>query len=252
MGDHEQHRLTITEHLDELRRRMLISLGAVGAGMVFAFVKQDWVFAVLKRPLDRLGQEHVELVTLSPSEPFMTVLKVSMYAGFLLALPIILWQTWAFVVPALHEKEKRAVLPYATLTCGLFVGGAAFGYFLVLPVAINWLVGYGGDIFQQQLRAPDYISFVALFILAFGTTFEMPVVILLLSGLGLINQRRLRKNRKYALLAIAALSAALTPSQDPLSMLFTMGPLLFLYELSVYLTRLTERRRLKRRELVAQ
>lgn len=245
----EQQGMSIIEHLDELRRRILISVAALVVSVVAAFIAQDFVFTLIKRPLTSSGIK-TQLITLSPSEPFMTVIKVSVYAGFLLALPILLWEFWSYIMPALYEREKKMVLPYVALTAGLFLGGVLFGYFLVLPVGLRFLVGYGGDIFLQQLRAGEYVSFVSLFLLAFGATFELPIVMLLLGGLGIINSRLLRKQRRVAVVVIAVVSMVLTPSQDPVSMLLMMAPLLFLYEFSIVLTRLQERRR-ARREAVA-
>ena len=111
----------------------------------------------------------------------MTVLKVSIYFGLLLALPVVLWQIWAFIMPALYENEKKRVLPYVLFTTGLFVGGVLFGYYVVLPIGLKFLVGYGGDIFDQQQRAGEYVSFVTLFLLAFGVVFEMPAIMVLLA-----------------------------------------------------------------------
>ena len=177
----------------------------------------------------------------------MTVLKVSIYAGLLLALPIVLWQVWAFIMPALYENEKKSVLPYVLFTTLLFLAGVFFAYYVVLPVGLGFLVGYGGDIFVQQLRAAEYISFVSLFLLAFGAVFEMPAFMLMLTSAELIDHHMLRRVRKYAVIAISVTSMVLTPSQDPVSMLLMMGPLWGLYEIGILLSQLAGRRRAKRR-----
>ena len=241
----DQQGMTVIEHLAELRKRIIIALAALTVGVVVAFLQQERVFTLLKRPLLSSGVQ-AQLITLSPSEPFMTVLKVSIYAGFLLALPIILWQFWAYIMPALYEQERKMVLPYVLVTAGLFLGGVVFAYYLVLPVGLKFLVGYGGEIFLQQLRAGEYVSFVSLFLLAFGVTFELPIVLLLLSSLGLIDSRMLRKQRRVAVVVIAAVAMVLTPSADPVSMLLMMGPLYLLYEFGIMLTRASERRRARR------
>ncbi|MHB8867560.1 MAG: twin-arginine translocase subunit TatC [Thermoleophilia bacterium] len=243
----DQHRMTVIDHLGELRKRLVISIVSIAVGMVAAFIQKDWVFAVIKRPLTRMEGVNTDLVTFSPTEPFMTVLRVSIYAGLMLALPIVLWQIWAFVLPALYENEKRGVLPYVFFTTFLFVAGVAFAYFAVLPVGLSFLVGYGGDIFLQQLRASEYIGFVTLFLLAFGTVFEMPAVMLLLTAADLVNHVTLKRVRKYAVVGIAVTAMVLTPSQDPVSMLLMMGPLVALYELGILLSRLAGRRKAKRR-----
>src|SRR5660398_216418 len=171
--------MSLVDHLGELRRRIIVAVVALVIGMVAAFIAQDWVFSLIRRPLRNIEDVSTQLVTFSPTEPFLTVIKVSAYAGFMLALPVILSQIWAYIMLALFETEKKAVLPYVALTFLLFAAGVAFGYFLVLPVGLEFLVGYGGDIFLQQLRANEYISFVILFLLGFGTVFEMPAVVLL-------------------------------------------------------------------------
>ena len=243
----EQGRMSVLDHLDELRRRIIVGLLALVVGVVAAFIGKDWVFSVIERPLKAIRGPGAQLVTFSPTEPFMTILRVSVYAGLIIALPVILYEVWAFIMPALYEREKRSVLPYVLFTLLLFLAGAVFGYFVVLPVGLRFLIGYGGDIFNQQLRASEYLSFVAVFLLGFGVVFEMPVFILMLSASGVVGTGRLRKWRKYAVLVIAIIAMVITPSQDPVSMLLMMGPLLVLYELGIVLGRLAERRREKRR-----
>lgn len=247
MATQEQDRMSIVEHLDELRRRIMISVIAIGVGVAVAFIEKDWVFRIIMAPLDRALGKPSTLLTLSPTEPFMSVLKVSIYFGLLLALPILLWQVWAFIMPALYENEKKRVLPYVLFTTVLFAAGVVFGYYVVLPIGLRFLVGYGGDIFNQQQRAGEYISFVTLFLLAFGVVFEMPAVMVLLGSAGIVSHRRMRSSRKYALIGIAFAAMVLTPSQDPVSMLLMMGPLVLLYELGIVLSRIVDRRRVKRR-----
>jgi sec-independent protein translocase protein TatC len=248
----DETRMTVVEHLGELRKRVVISLLAIVAGVVACFIAKDWLFEVLKRPLRGVDGLEPELVTLSPAEPFMTVLKVAIYAGFLLALPIVFYQFWAFIMPALYERERRRVLPYVLFTTVLFLSGVVFAYFVVLPVGLRFLVGYGGDIFSQQLRASEYIGFVSMFLLGFGVVFEIPAVVLLLSAAELVSAQTLIRGRKYAVLVIAVISMVLTPSQDPVSMMLMMGPLYVLFEFGIALARITERRRRKRRQRLAQ
>jgi sec-independent protein translocase protein TatC len=246
----DQERMTVIEHLDELRRRILVALAALLIAIVIAFVEYHRIFQIIKRPLQATGVK--ELVTFSPSEPFMTVLKVSVYAGMMLALPVILYEFWAFMMPALYERERKAVIPYVLLTTGLFIGGVVFCYYLVLPVGLHWLIGFGGDIFNQQLRAGEYVGFVTLFLLAFGVTFELPIVLLILDSIGVVNHRMLKRYRRYAIVIIAVVAMVLTPSQDPVSMILMMAPLLLLYEFSLVMTRLAERRRARRRALAVE
>lgn len=246
MAAKEHDRMSIIEHLGELRKRIMISTIAIVLGVAVAFIKYDLVFKLIMAPLVRTQGQTIKLVTLSPTEPFMTVLKVSIYFGLFLALPILLWQVWAFIMPALYENEKKRVLPYVLFTTVLFAVGVLFGYYVVLPIGLKFLVGYGGDLFDQQQRAGEYVSFVTLFLLAFGVVFEMPAVMVLLASADLVGHRRLRSSRKYAIVGIAFAAMVLTPSQDPVSMLLMMGPLILLYELGIVLARIIDRRRIKR------
>lgn len=247
----ERDRMTVVEHLTELRKRLVVALIAIAVGMVGAFIFKDYVFQLIMRPLGMVPGVEAELLTISPSEPFMTVLKVSIYTGFLIALPVVFYELWAFIMPALYEREKRRLLPYVFFTTVLFLGGVVFAYYLVLPVGLKFLLGYGGDLFTQQVRAAEYISFVSMFLLAFGVVFEIPAVVLLLSVAQLVHARTLQRSRKYAVLVFAVVSMVLTPSQDPLSMGLMMGPLYVLFELGILLARLTERRRRKRAAVAA-
>jgi sec-independent protein translocase protein TatC len=248
--EEESPRMTIVEHLTELRKRLVRAIGAIILGMIAAFIGKDYVFEAINRPLEGSGLD-AELVTLGVAEPFMTVLKVSIYAGLLVSLPVVLYEFWAFIMPALYEKEKKRVLPYVFFTFILFAAGVVFAYFLVLPVGLRFLVGYGGEMFTQQLRASEYISFVAAFLLSFGVVFEIPAVVLLLSVADIVSAKGLRKGRKYAILVIAVASMVLTPSGDPLTMTMMMGPLFVLYEFGILLASLTERRRRKRAAVAA-
>lgn len=243
----EQRTLTIIEHLTELRKRITIALGALVVGVVVAFIFQNMLFDVLMRPLHNTGI--TAITTFGPTEPFMVTIKVAIYAGVLLAMPVIMWELWAYIMPALYENEKKAILPYVALTTGLFLLGVLFGYFVVLPIGLKFLMGYGGDSFNQQLRAADYIGFVTLFLLAFGVVFELPVFMLLLAALRVVSAKLLRKQRRVAIVVIAVVAMVATPSQDPVSMLLMMAPLIVLYEFSIVLTSLMERRRARREQL---
>jgi sec-independent protein translocase protein TatC len=245
-GEGDQLRMSIIEHLDELRRRLIVCAAALSAAFLVAFIGKNWIFGLLEKPLKSVQGSSAALVTFSPTEPFMTIVKVSGVAALLLAVPVVLYELWAFLMPALYESERRSILPYVFFTVALFVGGVAFGYFLVLPVGLRVLLNYGDNLFNQQLRASEYIDFVSLFLLGFGLVFELPVIILVLNALGIVNQQRLRKGRRYAVLIVAVLAMVITPTQDPINMIITMVPLMLLYEFGILLTRLAEKRRVKR------
>ena len=234
-------------HLGELRRRLTYVAIVVVICVIAAFVEQKWVFKVLMRPLVEYTRID-ELTTLGVTEAFMSVLKVSIYAGLIVSLPFILYQFWGFVMPGLYENEKRSVVPYVASTTALFLGGVAFAYFVVLPVGLRFMVGYGADIFNQLLQAERYINFVSMFLLAFGVVFELPLVMMLLAWAGIVDYVRMRKVRKYAILVEAVVAMIFTPSQDPLSMALMLIPLMILYEFGIWLARIVARRKAKRAE----
>jgi sec-independent protein translocase protein TatC len=233
-------------HLGELRRRITYCAIVVIICVIVAFIEWKPIFAVLMHPLK--GAHIDRLTTLGVTEAFMQKLKVCIYAGLIVSLPFLLYQFWAFVMPGLYEREKRSVFPYAAATTVLFLGGVVFGYFVVLPVGLKFLVGYGGDAFNQLLQAERYITFVVTFLLAFGVVFELPLVMLLFAWLGLVDHTRMRKVRKYAIVVEAVAATILTPSQDPVSMMLMLVPLILLYELGIWLARLVAKRRAKREQ----
>jgi len=237
-------KMPITEHLAELRRRLVYCAIAVFVCMVGAFVAKKYVFAVLMHPLKDTGVQ--KLTTLGVTEAFFQVLKVSVYAGLIVALPFILYQFWAFVLPALYENERRSVIPYVASTTGLFLGGVVFGYFIVLPVGLKFLVGYGGEQFNQLLQAERYINFVAMFLLAFGAVFELPLIMMLLAWADIVDHVRMRKARRYAIVIEAVVAMVLTPSQDPVSMILMLVPLIVLYEIGIWLAKWVARRKARK------
>jgi len=235
--------MPLTGHLKELRRRLVYCVIAFLVFTIAAFIFKDRVFAVLLHPLAKTNVH--KLTTLGVTEAFMQILKVSMYTGLVFSLPVILYQFWAFVMPALYERERRNVLPYTAATTFLFLGGVVFGYFIVLPVGLKFLVGYGGGTFNQLLQADRYVTFVSMFLLAFGVVFELPLVMLLLAWARVVDHTKMRKVRRYAIVTEAILAMILTPSQDPLSMVLMLVPLILLYEVGIWLAKLVARRRAK-------
>ena len=239
----KEYSMSLIEHLDELRKRIIISLIAIFLAMVFCFIFKSYILELLIQPLD--GKE---LITLSPTESFMTVFKVVAYSGMIVASPVIIYQVWAFVAPGLQSKEKRVVIFATLFTSLLFLGGVVFGWVFVLPRGLDFLLNYQSDIFNQQVQAAKYFSFVAMFLLGFGVVFEIPAMLLTLARLGVVSHSTLAKNRKYALLVGAVISAALTPGQDLFSMIAMFIPAMLLYEFSVQASRVIQKRRQKREE----
>jgi sec-independent protein translocase protein TatC len=222
-------RVDLTGHLDELRIRVLVSVAAFGVALGLCFWQNHLILSIVNVPLH--GKE---LLTLSPTEPFTTTLTLSMYAGILLALPVVLYQAYAFVLPAFSKGEKKVALPLMLMVPVLFVAGAAFAYFVVMPAALQFLLHFNADQFQTQLRAKEYYSFLSLTMIACGIVFQVPVGVLALTRLGITDAAGLRAKRRYAWLGCAVVAAAL-PGVDPVTMLFEMVPLVALYELSILL-----------------
>jgi sec-independent protein translocase protein TatC len=229
---HDEH-LTLVEHLDELRTRIIISIAAFFVAYGFCFWQNHRILDLLDDPLPGDRQP----ITLGVTEPFMTKLTVSAYAALLVALPIILYQLYAFVLPAFSPTERRVALPLLLMVPVLFIGGVVFGYFLVLDPAVHFLLNFNEEQFNIEVRARDYYSFVTMTLLAMGIIFQIPMGILAVTRLGIATPKQLRQWRRYAYLGIAVL-AALLPSIDPVSMLIEMVPLVILFELSIVMASL--------------
>jgi sec-independent protein translocase protein TatC len=223
-------RLTLVDHLDELRSRLIFSLIAFGIAFAFCFWQDDYILDIVTEPLPN----DIDPITLSPTEPFLTTLTLAMYGAILIAMPVILYQLYAFVLPAFSPTERRVALPLLLMVPFLFIAGCAFGYFVVLKPALSFLLSFNSGEFQTEVRARDYYSFVALSMLSIGILFQIPVGVLGLTRLGITTPEKLRKNRRYAILGCAVL-AALLPTIDPVTMLIEMVPLIVLYEVSILL-----------------
>ena len=229
---------TLVEHLDELRSRLFVCLIALGVGFVVAFVFHGRLIDLLKRPLPA---EHEQLTTLTVGEPFMTSIWVSLYAGFLVALPIILWQAWAFFIPAFDESHARMMKAFVALSVGLLVMGLVFGYYVALPAATTFLTSYDESQYDILIRARDYISFATKVLVAMGVVFELPLFVVGLTRLGIVSTARLRRERRVGYFVVACIAVAL-PGIDPVTTIFEMVPLVVLYELSIWLSVLLDRR----------
>jgi sec-independent protein translocase protein TatC len=229
--DHGE-RLALTGHLDELRTRVLVSLAAFGVALGLCFWQNHLILAAVNVPLH--GKQ---LLTLGVAEPFTTTVMLAAYAAILLALPVVLYQLYAFVLPAFNRTERKVALPLMLMVPVLFVGGAAFAFFVVVPAALQFLLHFNADQFQTQLRAREYYSFLSLTMISCGIVFQVPVGVLALTRLGITSAAGLRAKRRYAWLGCAVVAAAL-PGVDPVSMLLEMVPLVALYELSIVLAAL--------------
>lgn len=225
-------RLTLVEHLDELRARIIFTGTALVAAFALCFWQQDRLFDLATAALP----DEVELTTLGVTEPLFTTLTVAGYGAFMLCLPILFYQLYAFVIPAFTHTEKRVLIPYMVAMPLLFVAGIVFAYFVVLPAAIHFLVNYNQTSFDILVQASSYMSFFGLTLVALALCFQMPIVLLSLCRLGVVTPDQLAANRRYAIFVISVVAAAL-PGGDPVSMILIMIPLIVLYEASVILAR---------------
>jgi sec-independent protein translocase protein TatC len=226
--------LTLVGHLDELRARVVVSIAVFGVALALCFWQNQLLLELANGPLP---SDHDQLITFGVTEPFTTTMTVSAYGAIILALPIVLYQLYAYLLPAFSKREQRMILPLALLIPVLFIAGVAFGYFVVLPAAAKFLLNFNDAQFNIQVRAREYYGFFAQTLLACGIVFQVPVGILAVTRLGIVKVEQLTRNRRYAYLACAVLAAAL-PGVDPISMLLETAPLILLYELSIVLARL--------------
>jgi len=224
-------RLDLTEHLGELRHRLIVSALALVIAFGGMYAIHDRLIEVLTWPLPA---DHQKLITLSPTEPFFITLKVCFWASILVALPVWLYQVYAYVIPAVSDQPRRIMIAIVTGLAGLFAAGVAFGYVVVLPVALNFLTGFGGDTFNTQLRAGDYFSFATSLLLASGIMFEVPIAMAALARIGVASATIYRQQWRIAIVAMAAIAAVL-PGGDPISMGLLMIPQFVLYGLGIAL-----------------
>jgi sec-independent protein translocase protein TatC len=229
---------TLVEHLEELRTRLIISLIALTVGFAIAYGFHGQLLDWLNRPLPKSISKPV---TFGVAEPFLTSVMVSLYAGFLLALPVILWQTWSFLAPAFEQHQQRKVAALVAFATVLGVGGVLFGYWVALPAAVKFLTHYDSAHYRINVRAKDYYSFASLVLLACAVVYEVPIFVLALVRLRVLSAAKLRKNWRTGIVAMTVLAIAL-PGVDPVTTLFELVPLLILYALAVGLASILEPR----------
>src|SRR5947208_8579798 len=229
---------TLVEHLDELRTRIFVCLGALAIGFVIAFVFRGHLLHWLNSPLP---DDRKKPITLSVAEPFLTSMKVSLLAGLALALPVLLWQLWSFLAPAVEPHAERTVLLFVVLATFLLVAGVAFTYWVVLPQAVHFLTNFDDQYYNSQLRARDYYGFVLTVLIAVGLVFELPIFLLALVRLDVLSTTTLRQKRRLGYFIVAVI-AVLLPGIDPVTTTLEAVPLIALYEASIWLAVLVERR----------
>jgi len=228
-----EDRLTLVEHLDELRTRIVVCLVVFAAALALCFWQNHLLLEIASGPLP---SDHKKPLTFGVTEAFTTTLTVATYAALIVSLPVLLYQAYAYLLPAFSDREQRVIVPILLAVPVLFLAGVAFGYFVVMPAAVKFLLGFNDTQFHVQVRARDYYSFFSTTLLACGFVFQLPLAILAVTRLGIVSVSQLTSNRRYAYLIIAIVAAAL-PGVDPVSMLIEMVPLLLLFELSILIAR---------------
>ncbi len=230
--------MSVVDHLRELRDRLIWSMMAIAVGAVICFIFFSPIIHLMVQPYrDATGKG---LIFTQPLEAFMTRIKVAAYGGFVVASPVVFFHLWRFITPGLNPKEKKYAIPFVVSSVVLFVGGSLVAV-ITFPKALNFLLGVGGKDLDPLLSAGSYLTLVFLMILAFGVSFEFPIVMMFLLLARIINTQQLRKIRKYAFLGIVIFAAVITPSQDPISLFAMAIPMYLLYEVSILLGRLLKR-----------
>jgi sec-independent protein translocase protein TatC len=231
-------RMTIIEHLEELRHRLVVSAFALFCGSIVGYIFYDTILDLLRLPLSQGGKIAGFTVALSVrgvTSAFLVRIKVSIFAGVIIALPVILYQLWRFITPGLEPREKRYAFPFVAGSLGLFALGALFAY-LTLPQAIGFLLGFARGL-EPIIFIDEYVGFVMFMVLAFGITFELPMVILFLGAAGIVSSARLRGLRRHAVVLSAVIAAVATPSQDPYTLVLMAVPLYLMYEIAMLIIR---------------
>jgi len=231
-------------HLDELRKRLIVCAIAVGAGFAISYIFSKQLFSFLILPLTKVLPDESTLIFTSLPEMFIAYIKVALIAGIILAVPVIFYELWMFVAPALYRTEKRYVVPFVLFSTVLFVVGSSFGYFIVFPYGFKFFIGFATEDIQALPSVKQYFSFAIRLLLAFGLVFEMPVAVLFLTKIGLITPESMKKYRKFAILGSFVLSAILTPP-DVATQLMMALPIIILYELSILISRGVYRKKQK-------
>jgi len=245
----DEGKMSFFDHLSELRTRIIWSLipAAIGLGIALYFTKAILTF--IQRPLTKMD---MKLVFTTPTEAFWTYMKVAMIAGLFIAMPVVLWNVWAFVAPGLHKHERKYAAPFVIVGSLLFLLGGAFALLVIVPYASNFLVSFGQEQgLQPMISVASYTDFVLKFTLAFGVVFQLPVIITLLSMIGVVTPQFLSKNRKYAILINFIIAAVLTPTPDIINQTLMAGPLCILYELGIIAARIFGRKPAKPAETAA-
>lgn len=235
-------KMSFLEHLDEFRKRLIVSVVALLAGFMISFTFINRVFEFIMRPLQQVLPEGGKLIYTEPTEAFLLYMKVAALCGLLLATPIILWQAWLFIAPGLYQREKKFAIPFVVFSTVFFLCGGLFSHFMVFPWAWKFFAGFSTDYMQFTPKIAPVFSMYVKMLLSFGLVFQMPTLVFFLARLGLVTPRFLLKNAKYAILIIFIVAAVLTPGPDVVSQSLMAGPMIGLYFISVLIAWIFKRR----------
>jgi sec-independent protein translocase protein TatC len=225
--DSEEKNMSLTGHLEELRYRIVVVLVTVGACFLALYPLSKNLLLLIRAPMEE------QLYMLAPTEAFLVHLKLAIFGAIIISIPMILYQLWAFVAPGLYENEKKYTLPFVLIATLFFLLGGLFSYKVILPFGLSFLLGFSGELVEPVISVSNYISFVTKMILVFGAIFELPVIVVFLTKMGVVTPALMRKYRKYAIVSAFVLGAILTPP-DIFTQALMAGPLIVLYEISIW------------------
>jgi len=243
MTEPNEDKMPLTSHLEELRKRLVRILIAVGIAFLGCFAFKEDLFRIVAQPLISVLPPGTHMVYTGLPEAFFTYIKVSFYAAIFLASPVVLYHIWKFISPGLFPKEKKFVAPFVITSTLLFVGGACFGYFLVLPSAYKFFLEFTTDFLKPMLSMREYLSLTLKLLLAFGIIFEIPVFLFFMTKIGLVTPRKLARMRRYAIVVCFIVAAIITPTPDAFTQCMMAIPMIVLYEVGILVSRLAVRKK---------
>jgi sec-independent protein translocase protein TatC len=236
-----EEKMSLISHLEELKTRLIRVSIVVGLGFGICYFFRDWSFRVITKPLVDAMPSQSSMIFTGLPEAFFIHMKIAFFASLLFTAPYTLFEIWRFIAPGLYRDEKKYVFPFLFFSTLLFGSGVLFGYFVALPPAFAFFVSFSTDFLKPMISFKEYLSLTLKFLLAFGLSFEMPVFIFFLAKIGIVNSKMLAKQRRYAILIIFIAAAILTPSPDALSQILMAIPLMFLYEVSIFVAKFARR-----------
>jgi sec-independent protein translocase protein TatC len=243
MTEPNEDKMPLTSHLEELRKRLVRILIAVGIAFLACFAFKEELFRIIAQPLISVLPPGTHMVYTGLPEAFFTYVKVSFYAGIFFASPVVLYHIWKFISPGLFPKEKKFVAPFVITSSLLFVGGVCFGYFLVLPPAYKFFLEFTTDFLKPMLSMREYLTLTLKLLLAFGVIFEIPVFLFFMTKIGLVTPRKLARMRRYAIVVCFIVAAIITPTPDAFTQCMMAIPMVILYEVGIIVSRLATRKK---------